>query len=715
MNTFEECLNQEQLEAVNCLNGPLLILAGAGSGKTRVIVYRIANLIANKINPWNILAMTFTNKAARQMRERISNLVDPRLAGDVWISTYHSFGARILRAEHVAAGLKRDFNIFDDSDSKKLVEICLKEMNLDSDRYKPSVMCDMISIAKDKLLDPESYSLHAAASPESSRRVAAEVYELYQEKLKSMGGVDFGDILRYTVDLFKNNPDVLEKYRERFRYILIDEYQDTNYAQYVLTKLLAAKYKNICVVGDDDQSIYSWRGADIRNILEFERDYPETRVVYLEQNYRSTKNILDTAQKLIHYNHHRKPKDLKAVKPAGDKIEYVEFQNEFAEASGVADRIISGVRHYNRKYSDFAIFYRTNAQSRIFEENFVRAGIPYVVVGGCKFYDRAEVRDILAYLRLINNPSDDVGFRRIINMPPRGIGKSTAAIIINKAHEMRIPLFEALKVLSTEGTVKKADNFLKSISGLHAEKDNMDASEIVKIIIEESGYMEYLEGHKDIESQSRMDNVKELVSAVVDFEQHTGNKTLAAFLENISLVSDIDSFDEKKDYVTLITLHLAKGLEFPCVFITGMEEGLFPLTDSSMSLEEREEERRLCYVGITRAKEELFLSGASCRRIYGQMRYCIPSVFLKEMEICKLLSDVGMTDRDIVSMPRGLEFSGINSSSPYTRGKMIKHPDFGLGKIIDVSGSGDDVKVIVKFDSGFWKKLMVKYAKLEVI
>ncbi|MFA5778741.1 MAG: UvrD-helicase domain-containing protein [Elusimicrobiota bacterium] len=716
-NLFDD-LNPNQQDAVKCTEGPLLILAGAGSGKTRVITYRIAYLLQNGVNSWNILAMTFTNKAAAQMRERINNLAG-QSASDIWISTYHSFCARVLRLEAAYAGLNKDFTIYDDDDSKKIVEGCLKELNYDVEKFKPSVISGMISSAKDKLLDAESYGIHAGTTPDPMKKVAAGVYELYQKKLSEANAVDFGDLLRHTVELFKNARSVLEKYQERFKYIMIDEYQDTNYAQYVLTKLLAAKYKNLCVVGDDDQAIYSWRGADVRNIMEFERDYPKTTVVYLEQNYRSSKNILETAGKLISFNHHRKPKQLWTNKPQGLDVIYSEFADEFAEARSVAEKIKSQISTEGKSLSDFAVFYRTNAQSRLFEETLTRYGMPFVVVGSQRFYERAEVKDILGYLKLINNPSDNIGFKRIINTPARGIGKVTFSSIENNAVNSgkNLTLYESAKEMYKDGLLPKAEKLIKLVDSMLAEKENMDASEIAKIVIDETGYIQLLEAQNDIESRGRIENIQELVSAIVDFEQNSRDKRLAAFIENIALVSDVDVWDEKKDFVTLITLHLAKGLEFPCVFITGLEEGLFPVGNSAYSLEELEEERRLCYVGMTRAKEHLYLSGASQRRVYGQLRWCIPSRFVKEAGLKKECSGPVFRDETLIGPGQDtVQLSVVDGKAGhFYRGMRIKHSEFGEGKILEVSGAADDLKVIVQFDAGFWKKLLVKYANLEKI
>ncbi|OGS47455.1 MAG: hypothetical protein A2539_02395 [Elusimicrobia bacterium RIFOXYD2_FULL_34_15] len=715
-NLFED-LNKEQVKAVQCTDGPLLILAGAGSGKTRVITYRIANLIQKGISPWNILAMTFTNKAAAQMRDRVNKL-SGSAAQNIWISTYHSFCARMLRMEGVNIGLSKDFVIYDDDDSKKVVESCLKELNFDVEKFKPSVIAGMIGSAKDKLLDAESYSVHAITSPESIKKIAADVYELYQKRLRNANAIDFGDLLSYTVDLFKEKKDILDKYQERFRYIMIDEYQDTNYAQYVLTKMLALKYKNICVVGDDDQAIYSWRGADVRNIIEFERDYPNTNVVYLEQNYRSTKNILELAGKLIQNNHHRKPKKLWTEKSDGESVLYTEFADEFKEANGIANKIKESVEKDGRSLCDIAVFYRTNAQSRIFEETFTRFGIPFIVVGSQRFYERAEVKDILGYLKLINNPADNLSFKRIINIPTRGIGKTTFLSIEKYAVEKEISLYESAKEMYNNGLLKKAEKFIKLIDSMITEKENMDASEIVKIVIDETGYIQILEAQNDIESRTRIENIQELVSAIVDFEQNTEDKKLASFLENIALISDIDVWNENKSYVTLITLHLAKGLEFPCVFVTGLEEGLFPVGNSAYSMESLEEERRLCYVGMTRAKEHLFMSSASQRRIYGQLRWSIPSRFVREVGLKPEVTEMifrgeSLIDADLLKEENVSH--AVKNSTGFYKGMRIKHAEFGTGKVIDISGSGDDLKVIVQFDGGFWKKLLVKYANLEKI
>ncbi|MEW6556427.1 MAG: UvrD-helicase domain-containing protein [Elusimicrobiota bacterium] len=711
-NLFDD-LNEKQQEAVRCTEGPLLILAGAGSGKTRVIVYRIAYLLQNGVKPWNILAMTFTNKAASQMRDRINKLID--YDANIWISTYHSFCARILRIEASNIALNHDFTIYDETDSKKLIEHCLKELNYDSDRFKPSLLYEIISLAKDKLLDPESYIVHAMTTNESFKKITADIYELYQKKLKEMNACDFGDLLRYTVELYKNNQSVLEKYQQRFKYLMIDEYQDTNYAQYVLTKLLAAKYKNICVVGDDDQAIYSWRGADIRNILEFERDWTKTTVIYLERNYRSTKNILDCAWQLIQNNHHRKPKKLWTDKKHGNEVVYIELASEIKEAEYVANRIKSAVETENAALSDFAVFYRTNAQSRIFEEVFTRTGIPFVVVGSQRFYERTEVKDILSYLRLINNPADNISFTRIINTPARGIGKVTLLSIEKNAAEKRLTLYESAKDMYQNGQIPKAEKFVKLVDSMIAEKENMNASEIAKIIIEETSYVQLLEEQNSIESYSRIENIEELVSAIVDFEQNTEekeNKKLSAFLENIALISDVDVWAENKEFVTLMTLHLAKGLEFTSVFITGLEEGYIPHVNHVYTLEELEEERRLCYVGMTRAQKQLYLTSAAQRRVYGEMRYCIPSRFLKEIGLKKIKENSQEINGILNLYPDSHRDA---APLPFYKGLRVRHSEFGNGKIVDVNGSGDDLKITVQFEAGFWKKLFVKYANLKKV
>jgi len=470
-------------------------------------------------------------------------------------------------------------------------------------------------------------------------------------------------------------------------------------------------------VGDDDQAIYSWRGADVRNIMEFERDYPKTTVVYLEQNYRSSKNILETAGKLISFNHHRKPKQLWTDKPQGLDVIYSEFADEFAEARSVAEKVKSQISSSGKSLSDFAVFYRTNAQSRLFEETLTRYGMPFVVVGSQRFYERAEVKDILGYLKLINNPADNISLKRIINTPARGIGKVTLTAIQDNSiiSGKNLTLYQSAKEMEQNNSLPKAEKLIKLVDSMITEKENMDASEIAKIVIDETGYIQLLEAQNDIESRSRIENIQELVSAIVDFEQNSQIKTLPAFLENIALVSDVDVWDEKKDFVTLITLHLAKGLEFPCVFITGLEEGLFPVGNSAYSMEELEEERRLCYVGMTRAKEHLYLSGASQRRIYGQLRWCIPSRFVKEAGLKKGLSGpIFREETPISPKQESVQLSVVDGKvGHFYRGMRIKHPEFGYGKIQDVSGAADDLKVIVQFDAGFWKKLLVKYANLE--
>ncbi|MFH1541270.1 MAG: UvrD-helicase domain-containing protein [Elusimicrobiota bacterium] len=720
MKTLLDDLNEKQQDVVKCIEGPLLVFAGAGSGKTRAIIYRIAYLLQIKVKPWNILAMTFTNKASLQMKERINNLVGA-LSNDVWISTYHSFCARILRIETANIGLNKDFTIYDNNDSKKIIEECLKKLNYDIGKFKPSVILSLISSAKDKLLDAESYSIHANITPDPIKNVVSEVYELYQKKLKEANAVDFGDLLQYTVELLKNNPQVLEKYQERFKYIMVDEYQDTNYAQYTLTKLLASKYKNICVVGDDDQMIYSWRGADIRNIMEFEKDYPKATVVYLEQNYRSSKNILEAAGKLISFNHHRRSKHIWTDRPQGSDITYVESLDEFAEAKNATDIIKLLVETEGKSFSDFAVFYRTNAQSRIFEETFTRYGMPFAVIGSQRFYERQEVKDILGYLKLINNPSDNVAFKRIINTPARGIGKTTFLSIENNtvSSGKNLTLYQSAKEMYQNGQLPKAEKFIKLIDSMIAEKENMDTSEIAKIVIDSTNYIQLLKDQNDIESQCRIENVEELVSAIVDFEQHSHIKKLFAFLENIALISDVDVLDEKKNFITLITLHLAKGLEFPCVFLTGLEEGLLPIGNSTC-LEEHEEERRLCYVGMTRAKEHLYLSSASQRRVYGYLRWCIPSKFVKEAGLKKENYRQIFRDETLIdSLQETQETSQLLSADGkeycFYKGMAIKHSEFGYGKILETIGSGSELKIIVQFDAGFWKKLLVKYANLEKV
>ncbi len=714
-------LNPSQREAVEHIQGPLLILAGAGSGKTRVITYRIAYLIERGISPWNILAVTFTNKAAGEMRERVDRLVGSK-GRSVWISTFHSFAARLLREEIDKIGGSRHFIIYDEVDQLNLIKECTKELDIDEKRFKIAVAQALINRAKDNLVDADSFTIYAQASDEYFRKVIADIYQLYQRKLKGSSALDFADLLMEAVRLFKERKEVLEKYQERFQYVMVDEYQDTNHAQYLLTKLLASRYKNICVVGDDDQSIYSFRGADLRNILHFEKDYEDVKVMKLEQNYRSTKNILDMAWKVVKNNRYRKKKKLWTNREDGMPVEYALVDNEIDEANLVAEEIIR-LMEEEHILRDFAVFYRTNAQSRVLEDAFRKAKINYTIVGGMRFYERKEIKDILAYLRIIVNPLDSLNLKRILNVPRRGIGKKTLNYLEQYAHRYQKSLFETLEKVHEIKTVpvrisSRLEDFIDLIGKLREKSRNLTAKELTRLVIETTGYLNELASEDTVEAESRIENIKELVSAVGEFEEQSEDKTIEAFLEQVSLITDIDTWDEENDRVTLMTLHLAKGLEFPVVFVTGLEEGLFPYADALYDQAEMEEERRLCYVGMTRAKERLYLISANQRRLYGQWRWNKPSCFVIEAGL--LGEEAGLLKGEISPD----EAKGKNIRAPlfsqaqadeWQVGARVRHEEFGMGKILERSGSGDDTKIIVLFENGQWRKFLVKYAPIERI
>jgi len=712
-------LNPPQRESVEYIHGPLLILAGAGSGKTRVITHRIAYLIEKGISPWNILAVTFTNKAAGEMRERVDRLVEAK-GRSVWISTFHSFAARLLREQIDKIGGHRQFVIYDEMDQLNLIKECLKELDIDEKRFKVTVVAALINRAKDNLVDADSFTIYAQASGDHFRKTVADIYRLYQKKLNENSALDFGDLLTEAVRLFRERKEVLEKYQERFQYVMVDEYQDTNHAQYLLTKLLVSKHKNICVVGDDDQSIYSFRGADIRNILHFEKDYKDVKVMKLEQNYRSTKNILNTAWKVVKNNRYRKEKKLWTNRKDGMPVEYAQLDNEIDEANLVAEEIIK-LMEEGHNLRDLAVFYRTNAQSRVLEDAFRKAKINYAIVGGVRFYERKEIKDILSYLRVIVNPLDSLNLKRILNVPHRGIGKRTMNYLEQYAHRYHKSLFETLgKVREIKAVpariTSRLEDFINLIGELGEKSRNLMAKELTRLVIETTGYLSELASQDTAEAQSRIENVKELVSAVGEFEEQSEDKTIEAFLEQVSLITDIDIWDEGKDTATLMTVHLAKGLEFPVVFITGLEEGLFPHADALYDQAEMEEERRLCYVGMTRAKERLYLTSANQRRLYGQWRWNMSSRFVVEAGL--LGEKAGLLKGEISSeMAEGKNirpslFSQAQADQ-WQVGALVRHEEFGLGRILERSGSGDDTRIIVLFENGQWKKLLVKYAPIE--
>lgn len=701
MNVHEDVtmlagLNPQQKEAVLYGDGPLLVIAGAGSGKTRVITYRIAHLISRGVSPWNILAVTFTNKASEEMRRRIDFLV-PGEGRSVWISTFHSFCAKLLRIEAKAIGLKSDFTIYDDNDQKSLVKDCLEELNLDEKKYKPAPILNEISRAKDNLLDAESYSIHSITHDDPVRRIAAAVYGLYQKKLKLAYALDFGDLLMLTVHAFRDIPALREKYVQRFKYILLDEYQDTNHAQHMLAKYLTGQTKNICAVGDDDQSIYSWRGANLANILNFDKDFPGAKVIKLEQNYRSTQRILDIAWKVVSNNRLRMEKKLWTTNAEGLPVRFLELPNELEEARFIATEIKRLLDEEGKSLGDMAVFYRINAQSRTIEDALRMAGLPYIIVGSVKFYERQEIKDVIAYLRVFVNPADSLSLKRILNVPPRGIGKGSMEILETAAAGAGKTLFDTLRAHDTIKDLSKQaragiTQFMEMFDKLSPYKDELDAFSFVCRALEETGYLNHWkeQADSDPEAVERLNNLQEFVNAVREFVDASEDKRISAFLEQVALVTAIDQWKSETSRVTLMTVHLAKGLEFPVVFTTGLEEGLFPIGESAFSEDELEEERRLCYVGMTRAKEKLILTSAASRKIFGKAHFNTPSRFIAE--------------------------AGLSSANPtVSTGRRIRHPDFGEGIIIRVNGTGDNARVTIKFAYGDIKEFMLKYAPLEMI
>jgi DNA helicase II / ATP-dependent DNA helicase PcrA len=742
MKTFLDDLNPTQKQAVLHVDKPLIIFAGAGTGKTRVITYRIAYLLSLGVPAYNIFAVTFTNKAAKEMKRRVTTLV-PGMGDGVWLSTFHSFCAHFLRVEAEHIGLDHNFLIYDDSDQKKVLKDCIKELNLDDKKFRPGHILEIISRSKDDLLDADSYAIHAAASGDPFRETVGSIFSSYQKKLKQACALDFGDLILLTVIALRENELVREKYQDRVKYLLVDEYQDTNHAQYMLTKFLAGKHKNICVVGDDDQSIYSWRGADIRNILEFERDYPGSTMVKLEQNYRSTPQILSSAWQVISNNAKRVEKKLWTENGEGDQIVVLEHLNEVEEANNVAREIEKMVNEKRGTLCDFAVFYRTNAQSRVLEDAFRRMGISYSIVGTMRFYERSEVKDIIAYLRLIHNPNDNISFKRVVNVPRRGIGKQTIEVIEKYSVDKGISIWQSLSFLGSLGLPGAANrklvefkNLLENLRSLNPEHS---VKEIANEVINKTGYIRELEEEESLESQNRIGNVQELISAIDEFERVSPDRSLTGYLTTVSLVTGLDSWADEEERVTLMTLHLAKGLEFKTAFITGLEEGLFPIGEAAFDPEDLAEERRLMYVGMTRAKEQLFLSWAAERKVYGKSRWNLPSRFIAE---ASKNGDIKVIDKSPqITNNRGEDRSTFVKTSvdkplydsrkretpsdeagcppiygdDYEIGSRVQHAQFGVGKIIERSGAGDDLKLIVLFNSGEWRKLLVKYANLQKV
>jgi DNA helicase-2/ATP-dependent DNA helicase PcrA len=716
-------LNAPQNEAVCHTEGPLLILAGAGSGKTRVLTHRIAQLISKGVPPWQILAVTFTNKAAGEMRERVAGLIGPA-AASMWVSTFHSACVRILRQEIEELGFAKNFVVFDTQDQLIVIKNILKEKNLSDKTYHPKALLSSISSAKNELIGVDEY-LHQAADHWAN--ITADVYKEYQKKLRSNNALDFDDLIMLTVRLFREVPAVLQKYQERFRYIMVDEYQDTNHAQYVLINLLAEKYQNLCVVGDDDQSIYSFRSADIRNILEFERDFPQVTVIKLEQNYRSTKNILHAANEIIKNNRGRKSKRLWTENFEGEKILLYQADDDREEARFVAEEITRLVREEGRKYSDFALLYRTNAQSRTFEEAMMGRNVPYRVIGGMRFYERKEIRDTLAYLRLVYNPADKVSLSRIINVPKRGIGEASFDRFQFFMEDNHYTVLEGLEHIGeiaslTNRGIKPLQEFNQLLQNWVAKRDELSVKELTETILHTSGYLMDLRNEGTIEAQGRLENLDEFIALTVEFERNSDDKSLAAFLETVALVADIDNYETDSDAVVMMTLHSAKGLEFPAVFLVGLEEGLFPHSRSLMENRELEEERRLCYVGITRAKQRLYVTYANMRTMYGNFNNSIPSRFLLELpketitNIKALRKSAAAGGPEKAGKPVSTQKASVNKGAnpeDIQIGCKVSHPKWGVGTVVTKEGSGAEAQVKIAFPGLGIKSLILAYANLE--
>ncbi|MCF8563968.1 DNA helicase PcrA [Alicyclobacillus tolerans] len=747
-------LNPEQQQAVKTTDGPLLIIAGAGSGKTSVLTRRIAYLVgAKRVAPWSILAITFTNKAAREMRERIETLVGP-MAADIWATTFHSMCVRILRRDIEQLGYRSGFSILDDSDQLTTIKRVMKDLDIDPKRYEPRAILSRISAAKNELKSPAKFKDTAGNLFE---RLSGDVYLEYERRLKTNNSLDFDDLIMKTVELFEKFPDVLAFYHNKFHYIHVDEYQDTNHAQYKLVSLLAQKRRNLCVVGDSDQSIYGWRGADIQNILRFERDYPEAVVTRLEQNYRSTKTILQIANNVIAHNHLRKKKDLWTKNEQGEKAVLVKSPDEHTEARFIAERIQSHVQNGGR-YQDVAVLYRTNAQSRVIEELLLQQGVPYRIFGGLKFYDRKEIKDILAFLRLIANNADDISLQRVINVPKRGVGEGTVTKLQTYATAYGVPLFVALGQADQAGLSARAQKplaeFAQMIDDLTQMRNFLSVTELTEELLKRTGYREALLAEKTLEAAARVENLNEFLSVTAEFDaawqgaaqpgdiaaaQDAGLHVLEAFLSEVALVSDIDlnggnpvskdpanpANPEPSDQVVLMTLHSAKGLEFPVVFLPGLEEGIFPHSRSLGSDLEVEEERRLCYVGVTRARQKLYLTTCSTRMIFGRTQMGVPSRFLQEMpeeflepkdyvEVSRMGSR-GFAPAQMSRRTTGNpESTGADLTVEYSCGDKVEHRKWGVGTIIEVRGSGDDLELGIAFAPPVGiKRLMARFAPIQ--
>ena len=770
MQNILEGLNDKQYEAVVNTEGPCLVIAGAGSGKTKVLTHKIAYLIEEKrVLPWNILAITFTNKAANEMKERIANLVGDS-AKDIWMGTFHSICVRILRKFIDRIGFDSSFIIFDTSDQRTLVKNCIKTIGLDDKMFTDRSVLSEISNAKNEMLEPEQYTIKA--NGDFRKEKIALVYELYQKRLKENNAIDFDDIINYTIKILNENEDILEYYSNKFQYVLVDEYQDTNKAQFTLVTLLASKYGNITVVGDNDQGIYSFRGADIKNILNFEKDFPSAKIIKLEQNYRCTGNILKAANAVIKNNEVKYKKELWTENEVGKLPKVYSAKNEYDEGTYIAEQIEHLRREEYYKYSDFAVLYRMNTQSRAIEEILRREGIPYKIIGGLKFYERKEIKDIISYLRLIQNQADNLSLKRVINEPKRGIGKTSMDKIEDISNNSGVPMYEIIKNADQYGLNRvflNSREFINCIEELRAKKDDIKISELIKETLKKSGYTKALENENTIEAENRLENLNEFLTVAIEFEEESADNKLSDFLEGITLSSDIDNIEETDDTVTLMTLHSAKGLEFLSVFLVGMEEGIFPGFKSIGEPKELEEERRLCYVGITRAKENIFLTCSKQRTIFGSTSCNPVSRFLKEipeelldgyedalgegdissnpfedlkygwtygnkdsstiksykvktkeptMSADSTPSNSGFAFRTAESFLNSLSKKSLSSDvdlSQYKEGIRIFHKKFGEGTITVVEPEGDDLKVDIDFDKVGHKRLMAKFAKLEII
>lgn len=727
MQSLLDGLNREQQQAVQHTEGPLLILAGAGSGKTKVLTVRIAYLLAQGVNPYEILAITFTNKAAKEMKSRVEGLVGD-VANRIWLSTFHSFCAKFLRFElDNFLGYNSNFTIYDTSDSQVVIKAALKALNLDDKYYPVGAMISAISDAKNKLMFASDYRKQAR---DFYQQKVADVYEYYERELRKNNALDFDDLLLVAVKLLQSNAAVLDKYSKRFKYVMIDEYQDTNHAQYLLAYLLSSHWKNIAVVGDADQSIYAWRGADIQNILDFEKDYPNCTSIKLEQNYRSTKIILDAANAVIDNNEGRPEKNLWTDKVEGAKIQHFTAQSEHEEAAFIGDTIVKKHDIHGIPYGDMAILYRTNAQSRVLEEALIKRALPYTMVGGTKFYDRKEIKDVLAYLRVLYNPFDDLSLLRIINVPKRSIGATTVSKLQDYARENGTSLFMTLTQLHLVDTIKgktkeKLEEFGILIFTLVAEMDDKSVLDILEAILDRTGYLAQLEESTDPQDQARAENIGELLSVAKDFQDTNPTGTVEDFLEQVALVNDVDSFEQEESKVTLMTLHAAKGLEFPIVFLGGLEEGLFPHSRTLMNPEEIEEERRLAYVGITRAEKELYISNATTRTVFGRTSSYLPSRFIDEIpaELVDSLRAKRKIPDDIKpTVPRHMSVASRPVTKPIIRNEVIAdwkvgdtaiHSKWGNGKVVNVSGEGAGMKLTIEFPTQGVRVVMAKFAPVK--